>query len=193
MNATNYHMLRKFNAALARHGDPICTDKAMPLRYVSGPRVDGRVVVEDGENYLQVSQDGIRMAPLTWVENAPTYAGDTLYNSEGGSIVVGGLIHSAIYGILVTSTDGCGSVPHRQLTRNPIWQPQPELRSSGKPFPWGLPLWYVAAKRSLDDSDLRVLHNRIETLTNELRETSQLVADLRESLANVKNALNGVA
>lgn len=121
-----YNLLRPFNKEQAQDGKPICCSTGEAVQYVAGPDVDGDVCVWFGQEYLYlIAQSELRMAPLTWVEGQPVYAGDVLYwnnktSKPGSKFTVGSkmLYSDMIEGVSVLASGKVYDMPETGMVIN---------------------------------------------------------------------------
>ena len=85
----DYSLLRPFDLEAAKAGEPfvfIENGELKPRRFISGPDIDGGIVIKDEHGRFGVSHiKPYNMAPLTWVEGRPVYKGDVLYCKQHGT------------------------------------------------------------------------------------------------------------
>lgn len=95
MEKRDYSLLRPFDLEAAKAGalltccpSPAANhlfDGAPVWKYVAGPDVDGRILVEfiKTGRFASLSRpESFRMSPLAWVEGRPVYKGDVLYSKH---------------------------------------------------------------------------------------------------------------
>ena len=76
-------MLRPFDEAAAKRGEPICQEEGYEKRYVAGPDWHGKVCIEANNKLYFYHESQLRMKPLATVEGREVYPGDVLYDEEG--------------------------------------------------------------------------------------------------------------
>lgn len=92
-------LLREFDEAGAKRGEPICTTDGICVKYIAGPNRLNTVVVQwYDQQFHTPNKNGLRMAPLHWKDGRPVYRGDVLYLS-GKSVTV----KDMTLGVFITS------------------------------------------------------------------------------------------
>lgn len=74
--------MRKFNAELARLGDPICLRDRREVLYIAGPDKTDAVCVSLSDRLYIVKSYNLAMQPLTFINNRPVYKGDIINNLQ---------------------------------------------------------------------------------------------------------------
>ena len=121
MEKRDYSLLRPFDLEAAKAGVLLTCPpssngshlfEGAPIwKYVAGPDVDGRILVEliETGRFAELAEpESFRMAPLAWVEGLPAYKGDVLYSKhfatcapplpDGGKFTVTGFRDSGVGG-----------------------------------------------------------------------------------------------